>query len=144
MAENKNKRRVSVTAVDLIIIAALLLTGFFTYRYVFSDPVGETFELDYVVKVSAVRSELSEKIAVGDEVYSEDGAYMGRVTAYESRGAVMGTTGQTIPDRSDLQITIEAVADSGGLVSGNEIYVGRELSMYTTGLFFEGVCISVR
>ncbi len=140
----KSEKRAFVTAADVIIIAALLLLGFLAYRYVYSGPDEETFELDYVVKVSSIRSELSERIAVGDEVYSADGAYMGRVTAYESRGAVLGTTGQTVPDRSDLYITIEASADSDGLVSGHEVYVERELSLYTTGLSFDGICISVR
>ncbi len=140
----KSEKRAFVTAADLLIIAALLLIGFFAYRYVYSGPEEESFELDYVVKVAAVRSELSEKVAVGDEVYSADGAYMGRVTAFESRGAVLTTTGKTVPDRSDLYITIEASADGDGLVSGYEIYVERELSLHTTGLSFDGVCISVR
>ena len=139
----KSEKRAFVTAADLLIIAALLLIGFFAYRYVYSGPEEESFELDYVVKVAAVRSELSEKVAVGDEVYSADGAYMGRVTAFESRGAVLTTTGKTVPDRSDLYITI-ASADGDGLVSGYEIYVERELSLHTTGLSFDGVCISVR
>lgn len=139
-----NREKIRVTAVDLVIVLVLLLAVFLAYRYVYSGPAEETFELDYVVKVSGIRSELAQKISVGDDVYSTDGEYMGRVTAYEPRGAVLGTTGQSLPDRSDLYITIEAQADGDGLVSGHEIYVERELELYTTGLSFECICINVR
>lgn len=138
------KKRLAVTAADLVIVIVLLALAFFTYEYVFEGSEADTFELDYVVKVSAIRSELADRITVGDEVYSVDGAYMGRVTAYEARAAVLGTTGQTLPDRSDLYITIEVEAEEGRYVSGVRIYVECELQMFTKGLSFEGVCINVR
>lgn len=138
------KKRLAVTAADLVIVIALVALVFFTYEYVFAGSSEDTFELDYVVKVSSIRSELADRISVGDEVYSADGVYMGRVTAYEARTAVLGTTGQTLPDRSDLYITIEAEASDGGYVSGHRIYAECELRMFTAGLSFEGVCINVR
>ena len=138
------KKRFAVTVADLVILILILLVGFFIYRYAFAGAGDDTFEIDYVVKVSAIRTELSDRIAVGDEVYSRDGDYMGRVSAYQVRAAVLETTGQTLPDCSDLYITIEAQASGDGNVSGYEIYAERELSLYTTGLSFEGVCIRVR
>ena len=138
------KKRLSVTAADLVIVIILYLFGFFTYENVFIGPSEETYAVEYVVKVSAIRAELSDRISVGDDVYSADGSYMGSVTAYERRDAVLGTTGQTLPGVSDLYITIGAQADENGFVSGYEIYAERELELYTTGLSFDCVCIRVR
>ena len=138
------KKRFAVTAADLVIFILILLVGLFIYRYAFAGSAEDTFEIDYVVKVSAIRNELSDRIAVGDAVYSSNGDYMGRVSAYQVRAAVLETTGQTLPDCSDLYITIEAQASGSGNVSGYEIYAERELEMYTTGLSFHGVCIRVR
>lgn len=137
------KKRSGVTAADFVIIIILLLLCLFVYRYVFAGMGGNTYEIDYVLKVEAIRSELSDRIAVGDSVYSSDGAYMGHVTAVEKRAARIGT-GQTLPDRYDLYITVGAEADVGGSVSGYAIYAERELQMYTVGLSFDCVCISVR
>ncbi len=141
MKEGKKGLPISVT--DFVIIALIAVLCFFVYKYVFSAPPEETYNIDYVVKVSEIRSELSDRISVGDLVYGENGAFMGRVTATSAVAAVKGSTGKTIPDRTDLYITIEADADSDGEVAGHRIYAEREMELYTPGLYFNGVCISV-
>ncbi len=139
-----DRARFPFTAADLVIIAVIVLFGFFIYRYAFAGAGGDTFEIDYVVKVSAVRSELADRIAAGDTVFAEDGTTLGRVTAYEKRNAVLGSTGQTLPNRFDLYITVEAEMDETGLVAGHEIYAEKELVLHTSEFLFEGVCINVR
>lgn len=140
----QTKKRRAVTAADLIIIILLAALVMLVYRYAFTSPGEDTFGIDYTVKVSAVRSELSDKVKAGDDVYSDDGAYMGRVVSCSPVTAVLGTTGQTIPGMYDLYITIEAEANGDGLVGWQEVYAEREMTLYTAGFYFEGVCISVR
>ena len=139
--KRENKR--VITAVDVIILVSLIFFGYLIYRTAFANTHADTYEIDYVVKVSSVRSELSDRIANGDEVYSMEGEYMGRVTAYEARTSVL-PSGQTMPGCSDLYITIEAQATGDGVVAGSEIYVEGEYELYTPGLYFKCVCISVK
>ena len=141
MEKEKNR---TPTAADLVIIILIIALGFIVYRYAFASSGEDTFEIDYTVKVSAIRSELSDKVKAGDDVYSSDGAYMGRVISCSPVTAVLGTTGQTLPGMSDLYITIEAEATGDRVVGWYEIYAERELELYTAGLYFECVCISVR
>ena len=139
----KAEKKRFFTVADAIILLSLVLFGYLVYRFAFAETKSDTYEIDYVVKVPAVRSELSDRIAVGDGVYSMTGEYMGRVTAYETRTAVL-STGQTLPGCSDLYITIEAQASDDGVVAGNEIYVEGQYELYTVGLYFDCVCIDVR
>lgn len=139
----KEKKARAVTAADLIIVIVLLLFGLFVFEYVFAASPEDTYEIVYVVKVSEVRSELRDRVTVGDSVYCTDGSYMGVVSAVETRAAVL-ESGKTLPDRYDLYITIAADASGDGVVSGHELYAERELEMYAPGLYFECVCISVR
>lgn len=139
----KTEKKRFFNAVDAVILLSLVLFGYLVYRFAFVQTRSDTYEIDYVVKAAAVRSELSDRVAVGDEVYSMSGEHMGRVTAYETRTAVL-PSGQTMPGCSDLYITIEAQASGDGVVAGTKIFVEGEYELYTPGLYFNCVCIDVR
>ncbi len=141
----KGEKKRLITAADIVIIAVIVLLGFFIYTHAFADTTGDAVELEYVVRVAALRSELSDRIAAEDEVYSADGAYMGRVISCTQAAAIDPVTGKQLPDQwSDLYITIEAAGDGDGRVSGYEVAAERELELYTKGLYFKCVCVSVR
>lgn len=148
-----------VTAVDFIIIASIVIAAFLTYNFIFG---GADFDesgvpIIYVVKASGVRDELSDRVSVGDSIYSsESGEYMGKVTAYERRDAIIAATGATIQGQSDIYVTIEADTDGGSestesgvmtggvtLKSGCVISVEGKLSLRTASFSFDGVCISI-
>lgn len=143
----QGEKRRAVTAADLVILILIVILGAVVYRYAFASHDEGSVDIDYTVKVSAVRSELADRIKAGDEVYSTDGAYMGRVVSSSPATAVLEKTGQSMPGLYDLYITIEASATgdetAGWRIGWQEIYVERELELYTPGLRFGGVCISV-
>lgn len=145
--ENGSKKRIGITVVDVLILLFIVFVGFFAYKIIFTaDTEEDTYAVSYVMKVNAVREELTDRIAVGDKVYLVgDNAAVGVVTAYEITGAVIEETGQTIPGMYDLYITIEAESqkDDGVYVSGYNIHVEDEYSMRTNSFAFDGVCISV-
>lgn len=145
--ENNSKKRIGITVVDVLILLIVIFIGAFAYRIIFtSGGEEETYPVSYVMKVHGVREELSDRIAVGDEVFlTEDNSDVGVVKAYEVTAAVIEETGQTVPGMYDLYITIEASSskDGGVYVSGYNINVEGGYSMRTNSFAFEGVCISV-
>lgn len=147
LKENGSKKRIGITVVDVLVLLFIVFVGFFAYKIIFTaDTVEDTYAVSYVMKVNAVREELTDRISVGDKVYLvDDNAAVGVVTAYEITGAVIEETGQTIPGMYDLYITIEAESqkDDGVYVSGYNIHVEDEYSMRTNYFAFDGVCISV-
>ncbi len=145
MSMRGEKKRTAFTAADVVIVVLLLLLGFFIYRYTFADTSGDGAETEYVVRVSAIRTELSDRVSADDEVYSKDGEFMGRVISCTAAAAIDPETGRQLPDQwTDLYITIDALADGDGKVSGMKIAAERELELYTKGLFFKGVVVNVR
>ncbi len=139
--------RVTITVVDVLLIAALVLIAVFAVRYVFStDTDDETYSVSYVVKISEVRDELADKLATGDVLYfTENGESVGTVVASEATVAVREKTGQLVPGRSDIYVTVEVQSSEpeSVKVSGCEILVEGKYSMRTTDFSFECVCISV-
>lgn len=144
----QGEKRRAVTAADLVIILLIAVLIAVVYRYAFAETGDGGVNIDYTVKVSGVRAELSDRIKAGDEVYSTDGVYMGKVVSSSPAAAVLEQTGQSLPGLYDLYITIEATANgdeaSGWKIGWQEIFVEREMELYTPGLRFDGVCISVR
>ncbi len=144
----KNDRpRVTVTAIDVLIVIALAVLAVFAVRYVFSDGTGdEAYEVSYVLKISEVRDELADKLASGDMLYLfENGECVGTVVAREVTVAVREKTGQLVQGRSDIYVTVEVMSSEPESVnvSGTEIFVEGEYSMRSTDFSFECVCISV-
>ncbi len=139
-AEN---RRIGITLIDVLIFVIIALVAVLAYRFVFTDTETEEYDVSYVIKVTEVRAEFSDRIAAGDEVYSYDGVYMGTVRACEVASAVSALTGQTIPGMYDLYVTVEAEsADADEIViSGSTIKVEGKYSFRTVNFAFEGVCI---
>lgn len=139
------KRRIGITLVDVLVFALILFVCILAYRFIFTETDGETYGVSYVIKVSEVRDELSDRITVGDEVYSSDGVYMGRVRACEVTASLSPLSGQSIPGLYDLYVTIEAESSAPDevLVGGNSVKVEGEYSLRTTGFSFSGVCISI-
>ncbi len=141
------KHRIGITAVDVLILVIILAVGVFAYQIIFtSDTDTESYPIDYVIKVSAVRDELSDRVNIGDKVFLwEDNAEVGAVKAYEVTASVLPETGQTLPGLYDLYITVTAGSASSDriYVSGHNITVEGEYSMRTNSFFFDGICISI-
>lgn len=140
-------RRIKVTAVDVLIIAAAVLVCLLAVRYVFSTEADdEVYEVSYVIKISEVRDEFADKLSAGDVIYiASNGIEVGTVKACEITSAVREKTGQTVPGRSDIYVTVEALSSEPGKISisGCDILVEGEYSMRSADFSFECVCISV-
>ncbi|MCD7775910.1 MAG: DUF4330 domain-containing protein [Firmicutes bacterium] len=136
------------TVADIFIAALIVVVIAGLYAYLFGGiAVGEIDEISYVIRVESVRSELTDRISVGDKVYRvSDGEYMGTVRAYEVQNSSVSE-----PDKSDLYVTISVSAEVGNdgvcVVSGTKILVSsKEEYIYelrTADFYFEGGCISV-
>lgn len=145
--KNSESLRITVTAVDVLIMIAALLLCLLAVRYVFStDADDEAYEVSYVIKLSEVRDEFADKIAAGDVLYlSSNGVEIGTVKACEVTVAVRDKTGQHVPGRSDIYVTVEALSSDPETVSisGCDIFVEGEYSVRTADFSFECVCISI-
>lgn len=139
------KKRIGITLVDVLILVLIVFLCVVAYRFVFTETEDEAYTVSYVIKVTEVRDELSDRITVGDEVYTDGGVYMGRVRAYEVTGAVSALNGQTIPGLYDLYVTVEAESSDPDevLINGISVKVEGEYSLRTAEFSFGGVCISI-
>lgn len=137
--------RITIADVVIILTAAVFIAMLIHYTFA-KDDGADGYTIQYVVKVTGVRDELSDRITVGDAVYNmEDSLPMGTVTAF-SREASTDEKGRTIPGMMDLYVTIEASArpySVGSAVSGHMIYAEGRLELRTSKFYFGGVCIDV-
>jgi hypothetical protein len=140
-----NRVRISVADIVIIITVAVFVAMLIHFTFAKDDGT-DGYIIQYVVKVTGVRDELSDRITVGDAVYNmEDNLPMGTVTAF-SREASVDEKGRTIPGMMDLYVTIEASARPygvGSAVSGHMIYAEGHLELRTSKFYFAGVCIDV-
>lgn len=144
--ESSTKKRIGITLFDVLLTIIIIAVGVLVYEFVLTDStLDDTYSVVYVIKVAEVRDELTDRVAVGDEVFTTDGTFMGNVKAYEVTASRSALTGQIIPGRYDLYVTITAESSSPdeAIVSGYEVLVEREYSLRTDNFSFSGVCISV-
>lgn len=138
---------VRVTATDVFIIIAAVLLLLLIVRFVFlTDANDEAYDISYVVKISGVRDEFSDKLKAGDAIYlAANGVKVGTVTACESTASVLDKTGQVVPGRSDIYVTVEVKSSEADRisVSGCNIVVEGAYSMRSASFSFECVCVSI-
>ncbi len=140
------KKRIGITLFDVLLFVLIIAVGVLVYEFVLTDStLDDTYAVSYVIRAVEVRDELTDRVAVGDQVFSTDGTFMGNVKAYEVTASRSALTGQLIPGRYDLYITISAESSSPdeAIVSGYEVLVESEYSLRTDNFSFSGVCISV-
>ncbi len=144
--DSSTKKRIGITLFDVLLTIIIIAVGVLVYEFVLTDStLDDTYSVVYVIKVAEVRDELTDRVVVGDEVFTTDGTFMGNVKAYEVTASRSALTGQIIPGRYDLYITITAESSSPdeAIVSGYEVLVESEYSLRTDNFSFSGVCISV-
>lgn len=138
---------VRVTATDVFIIIAAAILLLLIVRFVFlTDANDEAYDISYVIKLSGVRDEFSDKLKAGDALYLvSNGVKVGTVTACESTASVLDKTGQVVPGKSDIYVTVEVKSSEADRinVSGCDILVEGQYAMRSANFSFECVCVSI-
>lgn len=93
-----------------------------------------------------MRDEFSDKLKAGDALYLvSNGVKVGTVTACESTASVLDKTGQVVPGKSDIYVTVEVKSSEADRinVSGCDILVEGQYAMRSANFSFECVCVSI-
>ena len=151
---NRSGKKLNI--VDLVVFAVIVIAiGYAVYAVAVNmQRSGGEAAVEYVVEVSKIRNELSEKIAEGQKVYDKNGDLMGEVTAvsvsqayYEGANAEGNTVYSRIDGYNTIYVTVVCTAEvtpSGYEINGNNLAAGLEYSLRTSALYFEGQCVNVR
>lgn len=150
----KSRRKLNI--VDLVVIAVVIIAlGYAVYAIVSDmEENSGVAQIQYVVEVAEIRSELADNISEGDAVYNSDGDLMGTVSSVSVSQAYhegADKNGNAVYSRIDgynaLYITVDCTAgvrNAGYEVSGEYIAAGNSYSLRAPNLYFEGECVSVK
>lgn len=157
------KTKVKFNLMDaLILLAIAVVAVLLLYIFVWSEERSidsftgtEPSHATYVIEVSDVPEEFSDKVKVGEKVIdSSTKTSLGAVQALETQDYYVTTLNlhegtqvlSRVEDRINLYITIEADALMDGYtytVGGTELYVGRLLYLSFTDFVCSGYCIAL-
>lgn len=149
------KKNGKFNIVDLIVITVIVLAcGYAIYALIISmGEGGASADIRYVIETDEIRHEVAANIAEGDEVYSEDGTYIGRVASFEVAPAKLTGTdssGNVVVSETEdyiIYLTVDVSAASkktGYMVDDVLIAAGERYSIRTKGMYLSGECVSVK
>ena len=150
------KSRKKFNIVDLVVVAVIIIAlAYAAYAVVSNmEENSGTAQIQYVIEVAEIRSELADNIAEGDAVYNADGDFMGNVSSISVSQAYhegADKNGNAVYSRIDgynaLYITVDCTAgvrNAGYEISDEYIAAGNEYALRAPGLYFNGECVSVK
>jgi hypothetical protein len=142
------------TALTLIALTAVLVTGGCDGSGTDTGPAAESTDVAVTVFVDLLRPEVAGSFEEGQQVRAKDsGAAIGTITGVEHGPAILavptaegGLEAAESPIEDQVEVTIEGsarVTDSGLDFGGQYLHVGAELRFVTPFVSFEGVVVSL-
>lgn len=144
----------------VIVIFILLIAGGAAFYFIFSRPganngTDDTETVEYQLWYERQRTELSDRIKVGDQVYDDSGVHaLGEVVAVDIRPTVVDSYDKTneqiisvtFPERYSVYVTIRAKAtksENGYSVGPVRLVVGARIGTRYPDFQSAASCVSV-
>ncbi len=158
MTNVTGEKKRKLNAFDILLIIAIIgAIAIAVVNIIRANPgviSGGDKEIEYVIKVSAIPSALSDKMLVGDKVYDdESGQMLGEVVevatmahemlGYDQNGVAVYTP---IESKIDMYIKIKTLVweEASALkIDSYRISTGKQVKAYSVNMAFSGVCVSI-